>query len=117
MVGKEEPRKARADENNELVELINCRSQDADFAQRFILLKNPAFGGTEKQANYLQGLCEINQPIYQAMLLKESFLQIYSYSEIEEVKAYLRDWIKEALSSSYECIRISLKLYFSQKLF
>ena len=88
MVRKEELRKARADENNELVELINCRSQDADFAQRFILLKNPAFGGTEKQANYLQRLCEINQPIYQAMLLKGSFLQIYSYSEIETLQIF-----------------------------
>jgi len=107
MVRKEELRKARADENNELVELINCR-------QRFILLKNKN-KLTPRQANYLQKLCEINQPIYQAMLLKESFLQIYSYSEIEEVKAYLRDWIKEALSSSLEVFKILAKS-FSEKM-
>jgi len=107
MVRKEELRKARADENNELVELINCR-------QRFILLKNKN-KLTPRQANYLQKLCEINQPIYQAMLLKESFLQIYSYSEIEEVKAYLWDWIKEALSSSLEVFKILAKS-FSKKM-
>jgi len=52
MVRKEELRKARADENNELVELINCR-------QRFILLKNKS-KLTPRQADYLQKLCEIN---------------------------------------------------------
>lgn len=107
MVRKEELRKARADENNELVELINCR-------QRFILLKNKN-KLTPRQANYLQKLCEINQPIYKAMLLKESFLQLYSYSEIEEVKAYLRDWIGEALSSSLEVFKVLAKS-FSEKM-
>ncbi len=107
MVRKEELGKARADKNNELIELVNCR-------QRFILLKNKN-KLTEKQTNYLQRLCEINQPIYKGMLLKESFLQIYSYSDIEEVKAYLRDWIKEALSSSLEVFKILAKS-FSEKM-
>jgi transposase len=107
MVRKEELRKARADENNELIELTNCR-------QRFILLKNKN-KLTEKQANYLQRLCEINQPIYKAMLLKESFLQIYSYSNMEEAKAYLTNWITEALSSSLEVFKI-LAQSFTQKM-
>jgi len=107
MVRKEELRKARADENNELIELTNCR-------QRFILLKNKN-KLTEEQANYLQRLCEINQPIYKAMLLKESFTQIYSYSDIEEAKAYLTNWIKEALSSSLEVFKI-LAQSFTQKM-
>ena len=98
MVRKEELRKARADKNNELVELINCR-------QRFILLKNKN-KLTDKQANYLQRLCEINQPIYQAMLLKESFLQIYSYRDIEEARACLERWIMEALTSSLEVFKV-----------
>jgi transposase len=105
LVRKEELRKARADENNELVELINCR-------QRFILLKNKL---TPREANYLQKLCEINQPIYKAMLLKESFLQIYSYRDIEEVKAYLTNWIEEAVSSSPEAFK-SLAQSFIQKM-
>lgn len=107
MVRKEELRKARADKNNELIGLINCR-------QRFILLKNKN-RLTEKQANYLQRLCEINQPIYKAMLLKESFLQIYSYRDIEEVKAYLTSWIAEAASSSLEVFK-SLAQSFTQKM-
>jgi transposase len=107
MVRKEELRRARADENNELIELINCR-------QRFILFKNKN-KLSEKQASYLQRLCKINQPIYQAMLLKESFLQIYSYRDIEEVKAYLQDWINEALSSSLEVFKV-LAQSFSQKM-
>jgi len=106
-VRKEELRRARADENNELIELINCR-------QRFILFKNKN-KLSEKQAHYLQRLCEINQPIYQAMLLKESFLQIYSYRDIEEVKAYLTNWIEEAVSSSLEVFKI-LAQSFSQKM-
>ena len=107
MVRKEELRKARADKNNELIELTNCR-------QRFILFKNKN-KLTDKQASYLLRLCEINQPIYQAMLLKESFLQIYSYRDVEEVKAYLQDWINEALSSSLEVFKI-LAQSFSQKM-
>jgi len=107
MVRKEELRKARADKNNELIELINCR-------QRFILLKNKN-RLTEKQANYLQKLCEINQPIYKAMLLKESFLQVYSYSDIEEAKTFLTNWIAEALSSSLEVFKI-LAQSFTQKM-
>jgi transposase len=107
MVRKEELRKARSDKNNELIELTNCR-------QRFILFKNKN-KLSEKQASYLQRLCKINQPIYQAMLLKESFLQIYSYHDIEEVKAYLQDWINEALSSSLEVFKV-LAQSFSQKM-
>ena len=107
MVRKEELQKARTDKNNELIELTNCR-------QRFILFKNKN-KLTEKQASYLLRLCKINQPIYQAMLLKESFLQIYSYRDIEEVKAYLQDWINEALSSSLEVFKV-LAQSFSQKI-
>lgn len=93
-VRKLELQKARENKDRELVELMNCR-------QRFILLKNKS-NLTEKQANYLQALCEINEPIYQAMLLKESFLQIYSYQKPEDVQVHLEGWIKEAASSSLQ---------------
>jgi transposase len=107
-VRKEELRRARADENNELIPIYrDCR-------QRFILFQNQN-QLSEKQANYLQRRGEINQPLYQAMLLKESFLQIYSYRDIEEVKAYLTDWIEEAVSSSLEVFKI-LAQSFSQKM-
>ena len=107
-VRKEELRRARADENNELIPIYrDCR-------QRFILFQNQN-QLSEKQANYLQRRREINQPLYQAMLLKESFLQTYSYRDIEEVKAYLTNWIEEAVSSSLEVFKI-LAQSFSQKM-
>lgn len=92
MVRKQELRKARKDENKELVELMNCR-------QRFILLKKKG-NLSEKQSSYLQRLCQLNEPIYKAMLLKESFLGIYDYDDPTEAESYLRGWIKDALDSS-----------------
>ncbi|MFH1776858.1 MAG: ISL3 family transposase [Candidatus Omnitrophota bacterium] len=91
MVRTQELRKARKEENKEFVELMNCR-------QRFILLKKKS-NLTEKQSSYLQRLCQINEPIYNAMLLKESFLKIYDYDYPSEAESYLRSWIKDALNS------------------
>ncbi|HED00179.1 MAG TPA: ISL3 family transposase [Proteobacteria bacterium] len=97
MVRKQELRKARKDEDNELIELMNCR-------QRFILLKNKA-NLTDKQTGYLERLCKANEPIYKAMLLKESFLELYNYDIPEEAERYLRGWIKEALASSLDMFK------------
>jgi transposase len=90
-VRREELSKARKNENEELVELTNCK-------QRFILLKNRN-KLSERQSATLERLCEINQPIYKALLLKESFLQTYSLSSAEEAKKHLQEWIEQALSS------------------
>ena len=98
MTRKQELRKARKEDNNELVDLINCR-------QRFILLKKKS-NLTDNQAHYLQKLCEINEPIYKAMLLKESFLRVYDYESPEEAQGYLEAWIKDALSSAVPTFRI-----------
>jgi len=92
MTRKLELRKARKESNDELIELINCR-------QRFILLKNRN-NLKEKQAEHLKKLCEINEPIYQAMLLKESFLKLYDCQTPEEAKEYLTLWCEQALSST-----------------
>lgn len=83
--------KARVKQDEELIQLINCR-------QRFILLKNRK-NLTLKETEYLRRLCEINEPIYKAMLLKESFLQIYSYTDIEEARGFIKNWVKEAFAS------------------
>ncbi|MBU0694542.1 MAG: transposase [Candidatus Omnitrophica bacterium] len=61
---------------------------------------------TENQTGYLKRLCEINEPIYKSMLLKESFLKVYDYQTPEEAKSYLEGWIKEAISSTVETFRI-----------
>lgn len=96
-VRKEELRKARDNDDEELIELTNCR-------QRFILLKNKK-KLKEKEIKYLERLCRINEPIYKAMLLKESFLQIYSCNNVEEAEEFLKSWIKEAFVSSLEAFR------------
>lgn len=97
MVRKQELRKARKDENKELIELMNCR-------QRFILLKKKS-NLTEKQSGYLERLCKANEPIYKAMLLKESFLKVYDYNDPVEAEEYLRDWIKDAIESSLDMFK------------
>ena len=90
-VRRDELSKARKNEDEELVELANCK-------QRFILLKRKN-KLSEKQSTTLARLCEINQPIYKALLLKESFLQTYFLSTAEEAKKHLQEWIEQALLS------------------
>ena len=106
-VRKDELQKARKQENEELVELTNCR-------QRFILLKNKK-NLTENQAVYLKRLCEINKSIYEAMLLKESFLEVYSSNNIEQAEECLKNWIKQARSS---CLKpfVELSYKFTEKM-
>lgn len=74
-----------------MVELTNCR-------QRFILLKSKK-KLTEKQSEYLKTLCEINTAIYKAMLLKESFLEIYNHHKVEDAETVLQEWLIQAASS------------------
>jgi transposase len=90
-VRRDELSKARKNENEELIELTNCK-------QRFILLKNRS-KLSERPSATLERLCEINQPIYKALLLKESFLQTYVLSSAEEAKKHLQEWIDQALLS------------------
>jgi transposase len=90
-VRRDELRKARKDNDQELVELANCK-------QRFILLKKKG-SLTQRQEITLQKLCEINKPIYKAMLLKESFMQIYECKDIDEAKEHIADWADQALFS------------------
>jgi transposase len=97
MTRKLELNKARKDGNDELINLTNCR-------QRFILLKNKN-NLTENQSEYLKRLCEINKPIYEAMLLKESFLKVYDIQTPEEAQCYLENWIAGAFSSGVETFR------------
>ncbi len=93
-VRRNELSKARKNENEELVELTNCK-------QRFILLKNKK-NLTTRQSATLARLCEINQPIYKAMLLKESFIGIYDLTSEEEAIPYIYEWIDEALASGLQ---------------
>lgn len=90
-IRRDELSKARKNENEELVELINCK-------QRFILLKNKN-KLSPKQSVTLERLCEINQPIYKAMLLKESFIETYYLNTVEEAEKHIKEWIEQAIAS------------------
>ncbi|MCD6219772.1 transposase, partial [Candidatus Calescamantes bacterium] len=106
-VRKDELQKSRKEGNEELVELINCR-------QRFILLKSKK-NLTENQAEHLKKVYEINRFIYKAMLLKESFLEVYSSDDIKQVGECLNKWIKQARSS---CLKpfVELSYKFKEKM-
>lgn len=96
-VRRQELRKARVARQEDLVEMMNCH-------HRFILLKNKA-NLTEKQADHLKRLCEVNEPIYKAMLLKDSFQEVYTHSNEEAAKACLEAWIQQALLSGLEIFK------------
>lgn len=105
-VRKDELKKARSNNDKQTVELTNC-------GQRFILLKNKN-RLTEKQNNQLETLCKINEPIYKAMLLKESFLQVYAQENLEQAEAHLKNWIEQAAASSLKAFQ-ELAISFSDK--
>ena len=90
-VRKNELRKARKNEDEELVQLTNCK-------QRFILLKKKS-RRSYRQSATLARLCDINQPIYTGMLLKERFLEIYDLKTEDEAIIYIYEWIDDALDS------------------
>jgi transposase len=90
-VRRMELRKARKAEDKELIELTNCK-------QRFILIKNKS-KRTDRQSKNLERLCDINQPIYKGMLLKESLIGVYDLKTEDEAIDYLYDWIDDAIDS------------------
>jgi transposase len=106
-VRKHELRKARTEKNNQLIELIDCK-------QRFILLKKKG-NLTSRQTLYLDQLCELNEPIFKAMLLKESFLSVYSCMDEQEALVCLENWIQEATASTLESF-VALAESFTRKM-
>ena len=91
-VRKMELRKARKENHTELIELTNSK-------QRFMLFKNKN-KLSENQSKRLEMLCQLNEPIYKAMLLKESFLNIYNPHQQADVEILLREWLQDAAQSS-----------------
>jgi transposase len=90
-VRKNELRKARKNEDEELIQLTNCK-------QRFILLKNKS-KRTDRQTATLSRLCGVNQPIYTGMILKEKFLEVYDLKTEDEAITHIYEWIDDALES------------------
>jgi transposase len=90
-VRRTELRRARSRKDEELIPLTGCK-------QRFMLLKKQP-NLTQRQSASLARLCELNAPIYKGLLLKESFLQVYTLEDEDEARIHLNDWIQEALAS------------------
>ena len=93
-VRKQELLKAKKENNEELIELTNSKS-------RFILLKNKG-KLTLYQQTLLDKLYKLNETICKAMLLKESFLNIYNCKTIKEAEEYIIEWIQEVEKSNIE---------------
>lgn len=93
-----ELRKARGEQRFDLMEMMG-------FKQRFILLKNRT-NLTERQSGHLKRLCEINEPIYKAMLLKESFQEVYLQTNEIDARRCLEAWIAQAATSGLQAFEI-----------
>ena len=88
-VRKEELRKARQQEQEELSKVLHCN-------KRFILMQNTV---SDKNHDLLERLSSLNERVYKAMLLKEQFLTIYQAGDRKSACANLRQWIVAAVKS------------------
>lgn len=88
-VRKEELKRARQANDSELSRILHCN-------KRFILMQNKV---TSKKRDLLEKLSHLNQRIYQAMLLKEQFLSIYSSQDRKTALTNLKEWIIAAIKS------------------
>jgi len=88
-VRKEELRKARKEEDEELTGILHCN-------QRFILMQNKK---TDRKKDLLDRLSSLNERVYKAMLLKEQFLSVYASSNRKTAYTNLREWIITAIKS------------------
>lgn len=95
---RHELRKAQGEHRVDLMEMMG-------FKQRFILLKNKT-NLTERQSENLKRLCEINEPIYKAMLLKESFQAIYFQASEIDAQGCLEAWLEQAFASGLQAFVI-----------
>ncbi|MFQ5561278.1 MAG: transposase, partial [Nitrospinota bacterium] len=56
----------------------------------------------------------VNEPIYKAMLLKESFLEVYEQDSYEKAEECLKNWIKNASLSSLIFFRALAQSFFDK---
>lgn len=86
-VRKEELKRARQQNNGELSAILHCN-------KRFILMQNKV---TNKKQDLLEKLASLNERVYQAMLLKEQFISIYT--DPKTAMRTLKEWIIAAIKS------------------
>lgn len=106
-VRKEELRKARKYEHTDLADLLHCR-------KKFILMQGKP---SEKQRSVLEQLADLNETIYQAMLLKEQFLEIYWSGSRKTAQAGLRQWISAAFASKIPAFVALAQKFFRKRHF
>jgi len=101
-VRKQELRKARDRNDMELSGMLHCN-------KRFILMQTKV---TNKKRDMLEILSKLNQSVYQAMLLKEQFLCIYTSADRKKAWANLKNWIVTALQSDIpEFVKLAKKFF------
>lgn len=88
-VRKEELRKARKENNDELSQVLHCN-------QRFILMQSK---NTKRKQDVLNKLAELNERLYHSMLLKEQFLTVYKAKDQQTARTNLKEWIIAAIKS------------------
>jgi transposase len=87
-VRKEELKRARQQNNGELSAILHCN-------KRFILMQNKV---SNKKQDLLEKLASLNERVYQAMLLKEQFVSIYT--DPKTAMRTLKEWIIAAIKSN-----------------
>jgi len=93
-IRRSELKKARREKDIELIEMTYCK-------QRFMLFKARE-RLTPRQATLLDQLCQLNEPIYKGVLLKESLVSVYDLESEDEAIEHLYQWIDSALESGSE---------------
>jgi len=102
-VRKEELKRARQQNNGELSAILHCN-------KRFILMQNKV---TNKKQNLLEKLASLNERVYQAMLLKEQFLSIYT--DPKTAGRALKEWIIAAIKSGISAFEELGKKFFRKR--
>ncbi len=87
-VRKEELKRAQQENHGELLAILHCN-------KRFILMQNKV---TNKKQDLLEKLASLNERVYQAMLLKEQFISIYT--DPKTAMRSLKEWIIAAIKSN-----------------
>lgn len=93
-IRRTELKKARREKDIELIEMTYCK-------QRFMLFKARK-KLTPRQASLLDQLCQINEPIYKGVLLKESLVSVYDLESEDQAIEHLYQWVDSALESGLE---------------
>lgn len=106
-VRKEQLRKARNEENTDLVDLLHCR-------KKFILMQG---NSSKRQQNVLDKLVVLNDMVYRSMLLKEQFLEVYRADSRKKAQIGLRQWISAAFTSSIIPFQELAKKFFRKRHF